>query len=153
MALNPWVALVIVAVLVVVGLSVAPYPGHCNVKVTVGATQLALIITTYFSINSVNAQSAGTSTILDWSAWLAGFGSPSLTATFSMTVTADSGQSVTKSETQLFPSVPLVNGQSLTASDTFMLGQVPTGTHAFNVALKQGSAQVASGSGSTTVGC
>src|SRR5579859_4679887 len=130
---NPFVVLAVVGVLVVVSLSVAPYPGHCNVAVQVNVTELSLLVTTYFNIASASATTTGPAQILDWSAWLAGFGNAALSAQFSMTVTADSGQSNQKSETQWFPSVPFVNGATYSASDTFHLAQVPTGSHSFSI--------------------
>ncbi len=150
---NPFVVLAVVGVLVVVGLSVAPYPGHCNVAVEVNVTEISLVLTTYFNIAGASATTTGPAQILDWTGWLAGFSSPALSAQFTMTVTADSGQTTQKSETQWFPSVPFVNGATYSASDTFHLSQVPTGPHSFTIVLTQSGQTVATGSTQAQVSC
>jgi hypothetical protein len=148
----------IVVVLLVLGsvgvLSVAPFPGRCDIRVSVGAVDIGVIVGTIFSISSVNPSVVGKSTIIDWQAVGLGFAPPALAAQFTMTVSLSDGQSVSKTENQFFPSVPLLNGQQFTASDTFYLGYVPVGNYAISVVLTQsGVGSVATGSGSISVGC
>lgn len=148
-----WLVWAVVASLALVGvLSFTPLPGHCNVNVNVGVSELSFIVGNEFSINGVNGQTAGAATILDWSAWLAGVGPPALQATFSMTVTLN-GVTSQKSESEWFPTVPFVNGAQAFASDTFHLGQVPAGSGTISVTLYQSGQSVAAGSAPFNVGC
>lgn len=144
---------VVLAALTIGTLSVVPLPGiaGCNVQVTVGATEFSFIVGTYFAINSVSATVTGPATLLDWGAWLS-VAPPALFATYSMTVTI-AGHASTQSSSQLFPSVPVVNGAQLTATDTFNLGQIPQGQQGIGVSLSQSGNVVATGSGSVNVGC
>ncbi|MDE1821570.1 MAG: hypothetical protein KGI98_12085 [Euryarchaeota archaeon] len=146
---------ILVAVVVGVGVaSVVPYPGHCDVQVTVQNSDTAILVGNVYTITGVSGQTAGQSRIIDWQAIGLGFAPPAISATLTEKVTLSNGQSVSKSANALFPSVPVLNGQPLTASDTFTLGYVPTGTYTIQAELDQsGVGQVATGSGTVTVGC
>lgn len=156
--MSPWIILLlIVAGGAVVAASVVPLPSVVgyNVSVTVGFQEVSYIIQNYFSITSVQGQTNGAATLLDWGGWFAGLntGPPALEAQFSATVCVGGTHCSTKTASQWFPTVPFINGASLSSSDTFNLAQVPGGTQQITVTLSQSGSQVASGSGSMCVGC
>lgn len=151
------------ALLVIIGimaagllaLSVIPYPNAYNVTVAVGASEYSLVIANYFTVSVNSAQVTGQSPILDWSAWGLGVAPPALQATFVMTVCIE-GHCASKSRSEWFPTVPVINGNSVTASDTFVVGYVPSSSTpvTVSVTLTQNGGTVASGSGSLPcVGC
>lgn len=144
-----------VAAVVVVGFlavgSFVPLPGYFNVNVQVTAQEIPLLIGSYFSISSVQGSVKGPATLIDWGA--ASFALPALHATFTMTVCLNPGNHCTsKSASQWFTSIPVINGASVSATNTFTLGYIPSGQYSISVTLTQSGSTVATGSGSVTVG-
>lgn len=144
-----WVA-VASAVVAVVALSVLPVPGRYNVQVSTSTTEVSLLLTTYFTIGSASGHVTGQSTVLDWSGWLAGFTSPTLSATFTETVQLG-GESSSKTVSQLLPTLP--TNTNLGATNTFTLTYVPQGEQVGSVTLYENGSPIAEGSFSVCVGC
>lgn len=145
-----WVWIAVAAAVAVAALSFTPLPGRYNVQVTVSTEEISLLVTTYFQINSAGARVTGSSTVLDWGAWFGGFTSPTLSATFSETVTLG-GVSSTKSVTQFLPTLP--TNTNLGATDTFSLAYVPQGQQSGTVTLTENGSPVATDTFSLCVGC
>ncbi len=133
--------------------SFVPIPGYCNVSVSVTNFELSVVVGTEFEIQSISPSVTGKATALDWGGWLpAGFAWATLGGTFTERVTVGPA-STSKSETQLVPSLPYLNGAQLTATDSYSLAYVPVGQQPISVTLSEGSSVVAMGSSSLNVGC
>ena len=146
-----WVIWVVVAIGVgVAAASFIPIPGYYNVQVDVTAQEVSLIFVNVFSISSVQAHVTGSSTLLDWGGLL-GIGLPALSATFEMTVCLGANHCTSKSATQWFPTIPIINGASVSATTQFALGYIPAGQYSISVTLTQNGGTVATGSGSICV--
>lgn len=143
-----WIWAVVGIVALVGVLSFTPYPGHCNVEVTSQVFEVPAIITQYFQITGTSAQTTGQSTILDWSAWLAGFAPPALQGEFRLVLSSDSGQSATLSSGEILPTL-----QGGIATDSATLAYVPAGAHVFSAILTENGDTVASSSTSLQVSC
>lgn len=147
-----WLAVGIVAAGALVGLSVVPLPGYCNVSVTVTNSEVPVLVGEYFTISSVNPSVSGRATALDWGGWLpAGFAWATVGSQFTEKVSVGPS-STQKAETQLLPSLP-TGSSELQADDTFSLAYVPAGEQPVTVTLDAGSTVVATGSSSINVGC
>lgn len=144
------IIVVVAAVAAILALSVVPYPGHWNASVTVGSEELSVVIGTYWQITSVHSAQTGQSTVLDWSTL--GFTLFQTEGQFKMVATLSNGQTSSLSGTQLFPSIPVLNGGTFSATNTLKFSQVPTGTYDVSVVLYDNGANVASGSTTMTVG-
>ena len=152
--------IVVVAVAAVAVFSFYPNPNRFNVNVEVTSEEVALLVTTYFSISSVTGQTSGHSPYLDWVAWYQsgslaplGFAPPAINAEYKMTVCLTPGSyCASLGATQWFPSVPVINGGQVQATNHFTIGNVPSGTYTISATLFQTGSSVASGSGSVTVG-
>lgn len=148
---------VLIAVITIVALgsflaaSLYPIQNEYNVKVTVGTTELSLLVTTYFQVTGISGVTTGQSTLLNWGGYGLGFAPPVLDAIYTLTVCVG-GQCGSIHGNQFAPSVPLVNGATYSASNVVFVGYVPGGEQPITVALSQNGQQVASGSGTMCVG-
>jgi hypothetical protein len=143
-----------VAVGLILVLSVVPLPNSYNVEVEVQSYEISLILANDFGISSVQGNVQGQATVIDWGILGLGIGPPAISATFVMTVCViDSSHCASKSASQWFPTVPIINGGKLTATDNFIIGYVPGQCQApITVQLTQNGADVADGSGTVDIG-
>lgn len=145
--------ILIIGVGAFIAASVVPLPtvvGY-NVKVSVQQTEIAYILGTYYSITGVSGSTLSGSTLINWGGILSSSG-PTPGAIYQLKVCVASICSSHYS-VQLLPSIPIINGAPLQGSTDVTVGYVPSGQQSIQVTLIANGNSVATGSGSTCVGC